>query len=183
MPNKKMGFSFFLRYGLCQNKVSFCLYSLVLRLLFGCSSLLKRRTTEQQAYINRIKALPNSILHLLAPFFLRCKDIFSVFFLQFDFSSYLCKINKDRIYDEHGDIQRLDKPPVAIPAGAFAIWGCSLNGIFLCSIDNIHVSATAFDEYTYKNTPLHIPQGRKQNLPSPWNNFKHIYEDVGNNIY
>lgn len=65
----------------------------------------------------------------------------------------------------------------------YAFWGCSLNGIFLCSIDNIHVSATAFDEYTYKNTPLHIPQGRKQNLPSPWNNFKHIYEDVGNNIY
>lgn len=60
----------------------------------------------------------------------------------------------------------------------YAFWGCPLKAIFLYNSDESTAHPSAFDDYTYKNTPLHIPVGTQSHLNAPWTNFKHIYDDL-----
>lgn len=66
----------------------------------------------------------------------------------------------------------------------YALWGCSLNGIYVYEPniqygeDSMEVAETAFDEYTYEHTPLHIPHGMTLDPTSPWARFKYIFDDL-----
>lgn len=60
----------------------------------------------------------------------------------------------------------------------YAFHGCSLRGIFLWFVPQ-SVAPTAFDEWQYEHTAVHVSKNHPEILQTtPWNRFRHAYADL-----